>query len=43
MPTSESPEGCSFFPRVYRASGGWLTALTFCGLVLTIGGMTGKR
>jgi hypothetical protein len=41
MSTSESIEGASVFPRVYRASGGWLIFLTLCGLLLAIGGTIG--
>src|ERR1035441_9457411 len=41
MHTSGSLEGASVFPRVYRASRGWLIFLTLCGLLLTIGGTIG--
>jgi len=31
----------SAYPRVYRASGGWLIALIICGVVLALGGIIG--
>lgn len=34
-------EDPSVYPRVYRASGGWLIALILCGIVLAIGGAIG--
>jgi hypothetical protein len=36
-------EDASAYPRVYRASGGWLIALILCGVVLGIGGFAGAR
>jgi len=34
-------ENASAYPRVYRASGGWLFALILCGLMLGVGGIVG--
>jgi hypothetical protein len=41
MPIAQPLEAPSAYPRIYRASGGWLVALTFGGLVLAIGGIIG--
>ena len=34
-------EDASGYPRVYRASGGWLATLVVCGLTLAGGGIAG--
>lgn len=41
MQTSRSLEGAALFPRVYRASRGWLISMTLCGVLLAVGGMVG--
>jgi hypothetical protein len=41
VPTIEPLEDPSVYPRVYRASGGWLIYLTLFGLLLALGGISG--
>jgi hypothetical protein len=41
MVTAQPPADSSVYPRVYRASGGWLISLTLCGILLSIGGIAG--
>src|SRR5579863_4602675 len=38
MGAAEPLPNPSVYPRVYRASAGWLTAMILCGLVLAVGG-----
>jgi len=41
VPPLESLADPAAYPRIYRASGGWLVALTLCGLLFVVGGAIG--